>query len=195
MSDMSHPAAVGLFHFQGNACGLWFRQFCLGLLAVFAHEEHLLLLSFLRSYLEESSTPIECFDRIAIIKGPTFCCFSIFESSLESHSARQSLHEIAALGIEGEFQLAVLGLIGIEATHGAKGHIVCVFAWFEGLVIDGKHTTVELFIVSEILLLLSLCRKPFFYLFGMLALEASPIELPTRVCPKLIEPSILYVST
>ena len=59
---MSNPAAVGLFHFQGNARRLWFRQFRFGLFAIFADEENLFLQSFLRNDLEESSASIDSLD-------------------------------------------------------------------------------------------------------------------------------------
>ena len=133
-------------------------------------------------------------DRIPVVMKPAFRPLAIVEGCLERHSARQSLHEIAAFGIERERQLSIISRIRIEAPHGPEGHVVGVFARLNGLVVDGKHAAVELLIVAEVLPLLPLAREPLFYLLGMLALEASPIELPTGIGPELVEAGILYLS-
>ena len=194
MSYLRHPAAVGLLHAQGDARRLGFRQPGRGGRAVFAHEEDFLLLPFLRNDLEESASAMQCPDRIPVVKEPAFRPLSIVETGLESHPARQTLHEVAALGIEGKLQLAVLSRIGIEAAHGPEGHVVRVFARLDGFVVDGEHAAVELLIVAEVLPLLPFAREPLFYLFGMPALEASPVELPTGVGPELVEAGVLDLS-
>ena len=65
--------------------------------------------------------------------------------------------------------------------------------WLLRLVVHGKHAAVEFVIVAEEFLLLpfgveTLAKEP-----GVLVLVQPPVELPSCVCPQLIEACILYL--
>ena len=75
--------------------------------------------------------------------------FSVFAASLKGHPAGQSLHQVAAFGIEGEpertFPFPAVG----GTPQGAQCHAGSVVSRSVRSVEDREHTAVQLLIVAE----------------------------------------------
>ena len=109
---------------------------------------------------------------------------------LKGYATRHAGHQMPAFGIEGELRLWLRSTALEIAAQRTCRHIVVEIARFLGLVIDGEHTGIELFVVSVKLLGHPVVEKPILCKGGVFFLRKAPVQLPPRISPQLVETAV-----
>ena len=116
--------------------------------------------------------------------------FAVGFIGFECHASSCAFHDDTSFGIEVYDGRCLLHLSAEVAHVWAFRHVVAVDSGGTGFVVEWKDALIELFIIAIKLFGHFLVEEPLFGGPGMGMLIFSPVKLPSRVSPQLIEATV-----